>query len=94
MRCNVLYLSCPPRSARPLVDELMEELAVAHIQARVLKYGATTKAHDGFMLIVSPQDFPRTFVERLQQDAEITDYVLCSDDEPGSISAAETEVEA
>ncbi len=93
MKCNVLYLSCPPRSARPLVDELMEELAAAHVPARVLKYGATTKAHNGFMLIVSPQEFPHTFVERLRQDAEITDFVECSDDEPGR-TAAETEVEA
>ena len=91
MRCNVLYLTCPPRSARSLVDELMDELAAAHVQARVLKYGVTTKAHDGFILIASPQEFPRAFVERLQQDDEITDYVLCSDDEPGR-TAAETEV--
>lgn len=91
MRGNILYLSCPPRSARSLVDELMDELAVAQVSARVLKYGVTTKAHEGFMLIVSPQEFPHAFVERLRQDAEITDFVLCSDDEPGR-TAGETEV--
>jgi len=73
-----------------LVDELMNELEAAQVPARVLKYGATTKAHDGFMLLVSPQEFPRDFVTRLQQDAEITDYVVCSDDEPG-VTATEME---
>jgi len=92
MKCNVLYLSCPPRSALPLVDELMDVLVAAQVPARVLKYGVTTKAHEGFMMIVSLQEFPHTFIERLRQDEEIMDYVLCSDDEPGRTAAAEMEV--
>jgi len=74
------------------VDELMDVLVAAQVPARVLKYGVTTKAHEGFMMIVSPQEFPHTFIERLRQDEEIMDYVLCSDDEPGRTAAAEMEV--
>lgn len=92
MNSSLLFLTCSPRLAGSLIDELMDVLAAAQVPAHVLKYGVTTKAHDGFMIIVSPQEFPPTFVERLRQDAEITDYVLCSDDEPGRTVAAETEV--
>ena len=74
---TLLYLSCPARAAFALVDELTDVLNASGIQAQVLKYGITTKAHDGFIMLGCPQGFPKHFVEQIHQDLEITDYVLC-----------------
>jgi len=60
-----------------LVDELTDLLGAAGVQTQVLKYGSTTKTHDGFIVLACPQGFPKHFIEQIHRDPEITDYVLC-----------------
>lgn len=77
MKNTLLYLTCPARAAFVLVDELTDLLGAAGVQTQVLKYGSTTKTHDGFIVLACPQGFPKHFIEQIHRDPEITDYVLC-----------------
>jgi len=77
MKNTLLYLTCPARAAFVLVDELTDLLGAAGVQTQVLKYGGTTKTHDGFIVLACPQGFPQPFIEQIHRDPEITDYVLC-----------------
>ena len=76
---DLLILNCPPRVAQPLTEELMDMLEEAHVPAGVL-YGVSNKAHDGFVILFSAQRFPSNFIESINQDEEISDYILCREE--------------
>ena len=84
MTHHLLFLTCPPREALELVDELTESLEAQGVQVQSLLYGVTPKCKDGVVVLACPQSFPRDFLARIGSDPGITDYIVCagpSDDE-------------
>lgn len=76
---DLLIINCPPRIVENLTDELMDDLKEAHVTAEIL-YGISSKAHDGFVILFSAQRFPSNFIESINQDEEISDYILCREE--------------
>ena len=80
---DLLFLTCPPRVVKPLVEELTEYLETAQSTAHILKYGVLCKNRDGFVILTSssPEGFPTYLYDRVRQDEEITGYVTLTSTE-------------
>jgi hypothetical protein len=83
MSFDVLFVTCPPRVARYLMDELENKLVEQHSPAQVVKYGVMCKNVHGFVVLACPHPdgFPAAFLESIHQDEEISGYVLVSSDD-------------
>jgi len=77
---NMMFVTCRKRELYDLVDEFDDWVHDGFL--RIVLYGATQKAHDGFLLIEWLQPIPETFCHKLKQDNGITDYLIY--EAPGS----------
>lgn len=87
MSSDLLFLTCPPRVVKPLVDELTWRLEADCGVARILKYGVLIKGDDGFIIIAiaHPQGLTAKFFEYIRQAEGIIGYVtLTSDNDSGA----------
>lgn len=91
MNSDLLFLTCPPRVVKPLVEELTTQLEAEHSLARVAKYGILCKGQDGFVILAVPypDGFSSRLLDDIRHDEEITGYVLLP-----SGSVPDTEKEA
>ncbi|MBA2676814.1 MAG: hypothetical protein H0U76_00205 [Ktedonobacteraceae bacterium] len=83
MSSDLLFLTCPPREVKALVDDVTIRLEAEGSAARVVKYGVLCKNRDGFIVLAvpHPETFSCTMLEHIKQDEDITGYVtLTSDD--------------
>ena len=78
MTHHLLFLTCPPREALELVDELTESLEAQGVQVQSLLYGVTPKCKNGVVILACPHTFPRDFLTRIGSDPGITEYVVCA----------------
>lgn len=78
MSSNLLFLTCPPRVVKSLVDEVTMLLEAKQSAARVVKYGVLCKGQDGFVIIAVPypEGFSSRLLDDIRHDEEITGYVL------------------
>lgn len=70
---NMMLVQCHKRELYDLVDEFDDWVHDGFF--RIVLYGATQKAHDGFLLIEWLTPVPETFYRKLKQDSGITDYL-------------------
>jgi hypothetical protein len=74
---ELLYISCRKRVESVLIDELTDKFTERGIATRVLGYGITPKAHDGFLLFLFPDGVPHDLCPSFMKDEDIRDYVTC-----------------
>ena len=74
---DVIYLTCPPRETQELMQELEEWFFDTPQAVKVLRYGITDKAHDGFLFLRLQGLTPEKFRAKLQKDTGIFDFVVC-----------------
>jgi hypothetical protein len=79
---DLLFITCPPRVAKALMEELEDKLAEQRNPACVLKYGVMYKAVHGFIILTCPypDGFPSNLLDAIQKDEEISGYVLVTSD--------------
>jgi len=82
MSSDLLFLTCPPRVVKPLVEALTTQLEAEQSAARIFKYGVLCKGGDGFIIIavVHPQGLKAKFFEHIRQKEDITGYVTLTSD--------------
>lgn len=77
---NRMLATCHKRELYDLVDEFDDWVHDGFF--RIVLYGATQKAHDGFILIEWLQPVPESFYHKLRQDSGITDYLVYEEPNP------------
>ena len=92
MNGNLLFLTCSARVVTLLAEDMTTYLEDEQNTARVVKYGVLCKGQDGFIIVAasSPDGFSSDFLETIQQNDEITGYVLLSN---GTMPPIEMEVQ-
>ena len=83
MSSELLFLTCPPREVKALVDDVTLRLEAEGSAARVVKYGVLCKNRDGFLILAVPhhETISCAMLEHIKRDEGITGYVtLTSDD--------------
>jgi len=92
MSSDLLFLTCPPRIVKPLVEELTTHLE-ADNHARIVKYGVLCKGRDGFIIlaIAHPESFPAHFLDALRMDEEITGYVTLTSNDNDFLAGMEAD---
>ena len=93
MNIDLLFLTCSARIVTPLVEDMTTYLEAAPTRtAQVVKYGMLCKGYDGFIIVaaLSSDGFSSGFLETIQQNDEITGYVLLSN---GTMPPTEMEVQ-
>ena len=77
MSSELLFLTCPPREVKALVDDLTIRLEAEGSAARVVKYGVLCKNRDGFIILaLTDESFSPNFFAHIKQDEDITGYVI------------------
>lgn len=71
---NMMLVHCQRRELYAIVDEFDDWVHDDFF--RIVLYGATQKAHDGFILIEWLTPVPESFYRKLRQDNGITDYLI------------------
>lgn len=71
---NMMLVHCQKRELYDIVDEFDDWVHDGFF--RIVLYGATLKAHDGFLLIEWLKSIPEMFYHKLKQDSGITDYLI------------------
>jgi tRNA A37 methylthiotransferase MiaB len=78
MNGDLLFLTCSARVVTLLAEDMTTYLEDEQNTARVAKYGVLCKGSDGFVIVAtpSPEGFSSDFLETIEQNEEITGYVL------------------
>ncbi len=87
MSSDLLFLTCPPRVVKPLVEALTTQLEAEQSAARIFKYGVLCKGGDGFLIIAVAhlEGFSTKFFESIRHEEAITGYVtLTSGNDSGT----------
>ena len=95
MSSDLLFLTCPPREVKALVDDLTIRLEVEESAARIVKYGVLCKNRDGFIILAVPhtENLSSNFLEHIKQDEDIIGYVTLTsrDNERGAEMEAQND---
>jgi len=69
----IMFVSCFKRMLNAIVDEFGDWKQEG---AEVRLYGITAKADDGFILLAWNKPIPQQFLDKLNDDEDILDYLI------------------
>ena len=74
---DIIYVTCPSRDTQELTLELEEWFIGSPQVAKVVHYGITQKERQGFLFLRVLGGIPTRFLEKLKNDRDIFDVVVC-----------------